>query len=708
MYIESLRLRNYRSFGDKGEVIRLDPRLTALIGSNGAGKTAIVSALQKLFGATAADRKLTREDVHFGPFEEPGPANASASGAGSVSPPPASDEDAAAALPGPDGAETQDLLKPVSERELEIEVILAFPELEKEATEDTSVVPQAFRSMSASGPGEPLKARIRLEGVWKYGVDEDDISTRVYWITSLSDVPFGERDISKVPFSAGDRKRFSVRYLPATRDGAAIIRQALRELLAWLEKYGDWSGGREPMASQWQDLQNLFDSMPAIEAVTQELATHWALLFDGPHLKEPRLTVLAREIQRALRDLTLTLGPGPSGRHRSVHELSEGQASLFYISLVITLLRLDRQIAGKAQKGFKEVESLRPWLTIIVLEEPENHLAPFYLSRMLNMMLDLTEDESAMGIITSHSPATVRRVTPQQVRHVRLCRKELTSHIRSIELPPAANDQYKFVQEAVQSHPELYFSHLVVLGEGRSEQIVLPLIARAHGKEYELDPSFVAFVPLGGRHVNHFWRLLHNLEIPFLTLLDYDLGRHGGGPLRIKYAVDQLALLGVTLPLLHRPADADGWKALPHPQLVEWAKWLRTKNVFYSAKLDLDMMLLRAFRPEYGIISGVNEVENAADYSKAVFGEKGQGLALYPPDAAPSQLDLARYDALFKSSSKPVSHIQVLSSLAPPRIREGCPEPLKALLDRARTLLSPPTDDAESVSENLAGTDAAS
>ena len=27
-------------------------------------------------------------------------------------------------------------------------------------------------------------------------------------------------------------------------------------------------------------------------------------------------------------------------------------------------------------------------------------------------------------------------------------------------------------------------------------------------------------VPLGGRHVNHFWRLVHDLAIPHLTLLD--------------------------------------------------------------------------------------------------------------------------------------------------------------------------------------------
>ena len=52
--------------------------------------------------------------------------------------------------------------------------------------------------------------------------------------------------------------------------------------------------------------------------------------------------------------------------------------------------------------------------------------------------------------------------------------------------------------------------------------------------------SFVAIVPLGGRHVQHFWRLLKQLGIPYATLLDLDLGRKGGGFGRIKTAIEKL------------------------------------------------------------------------------------------------------------------------------------------------------------------------
>ena len=89
------------------------------------------------------------------------------------------------------------------------------------------------------------------------------------------------------------------------------------------------------------------------------------------------------------------------------------------------------------------------------------------------------------------------------------------------------------MREAVEAFPELYFARLVILGEGDSEQVVLPRMLEAAG--VLLDLRCVSVVPLGGRHVNHFWRLLSSLDIPYLTLLDLDTARHrrrmGKGPL---------------------------------------------------------------------------------------------------------------------------------------------------------------------------------
>ena len=89
-------------------------------------------------------------------------------------------------------------------------------------------------------------------------------------------------------------------------------------------------------------------------------------------------------------------------------------------------------------------------------------------------------------------------------------------------MPSDDEEAAKFVRGAMLAFPELYFARFVLLVEGDSERIVLPKLAKV--LDLLIDPAFVAIVPLGGRHVQHFWRLLSHLGIPYATLLDLELG----------------------------------------------------------------------------------------------------------------------------------------------------------------------------------------
>lgn len=348
------------------------------------------------------------------------------------------------------------------------------------------------------------------------------------------------------------------------------------------------------------------------------------------------------------------------------------------------------ELAKTPTIGFRQIDKARPWLTILAVEEPENHLAPFYLSRMVNLLGEQAAGDGVMTLLTTHSASALRRVTPEQVRYVRQDLNTLTSSVRVIVLPPKKSDAYKFIQEAVTSHPELYFARLVILGEGRSEEVVLPRIARALDPDMELDPSFVAFVPLGGRHVNHFWRLLSGLQIPYVTLLDYDLGRHGGGARRLRYAVEQLR--EVKAEGLNPPAEPKTWDGYDATMLASTRTWLQSRNVFYSAELDLDMMMLQAFSSVYGVIADVDATTVVANsFGETVFGKSGPGIAAYTAGAAPTDLQQAQYASLFKGGSKPVSHVDALSRLDDATIKAGAPAPLRALFVRCGELLTPET-----------------
>jgi len=115
MHIESVTIKNFRCFGEEPTKITLVPDVTILIGANGAGKSAFVEALRRLFGLSREERTLTRNDVHFGPGETP---------------------------------------EVVGQREVFIDVVFAFPELTVATPAALQTVPEVFKVMTAAGPGQ--------------------------------------------------------------------------------------------------------------------------------------------------------------------------------------------------------------------------------------------------------------------------------------------------------------------------------------------------------------------------------------------------------------------------------------------------------------------------------------------------------------------------------------------------------------------------
>lgn len=326
---------------------------------------------------------------------------------------------------------------------------------------------------------------------------------------------------------------------------------------------------------------------------------------------------------------------------------------------------------------------------MIAIEEPENSLAPFYLSRIIRQVEDFTKRERAQAVVSSHSPSIMGRVDPAQVRHFQLDRSERVTRVNPIRLPKAEEDAAKFVREAVRAYPELYFARFVVLGEGASEEVVLPRLAEA--LQLPIDRSFVAIVPLGGRHVNHLWRLLTDLAIPHATLLDIDIGRAGGGWGRIKTACVQLLENGLDPAKLfgnqlHSSGPSQNLAAFDSyvvntdslETLKGWAVWLRQFGVFFCWPLDLDYSMLRALPKAYCFLEpGRAGPGGKGEPTSAVLGEEGDA-STYADTVSQDAFRWYRY--LFLGRGKPSTHVRVLSTLDAPTLRGNVPEELQALL----------------------------
>ena len=641
MFVERLILNGFRCFPHESRRIDLSAGLTAFVGANGAGKTAVMQALSRLFGVTDRDRRMRRQDFHI-PVDESSPPR---------------------------------------ERSLFIEAIISFPELDAEGLDD-SAIPQFFQQMAAEENGK-LKCRMRLDATWTDdGTLDGAVEQKSYVIRTLG--AFDESD--RIDLRPTDRSRIQMIYVPAARDAASQVDAFLRGRL-W--RAINWSAEvREIFDLAGATVNDTFNQQSAIDRVTKAMKTRWQEVHSAGTDTAPLLRPIDMRFHEFIRKVEVVFHPDEAGRERALEDLSDGQRSLFHIALTAAMLDVEGYVAGHpADAGFQADTVPFPALTLIAVEEPENHLAPFYLSRIVRQIENLTGGTRAQAVISSHSASILARVDPTQVRHFRLDLTDRTARVSAIRLPESAEDASKFVREAVRTYPELYFARFVVLGEGASEEVVLPRLADALG--FAIDRSFVAVVPLGGRHVNHLWRLLNDLDIPYATLLDLDWGRAGGGWGRIKTVCAQLLVNGETPGAVFDtaldPAGSDatlakfeGYDPSRYADLNTWVQWLKKFHVYFCSPLDLDYLMLQAFSSAY-MMAEPGKIGPSAkgDPRIAVLGEDGQPW-LY---GAEHDLNLRWYRYLFLGRGKPSTHVRVLSALNSTALKGGMPAVLIELLD---------------------------
>ena len=205
--------------------------------------------------------------------------------------------------------------------------------------------------------------------------------------------------------------------------------------------------------------------------------------------------------------------------------------------------------------------------------------------------------------------------------------------------------------------------------------LVLPRVLAASG--IAEDDASVSVVPLGGRHVNHFWRLLSDLEIPHVTLLDLDYGRYQGGYGRLMYVVNQLSAVGEIEEEKYNIHQYEGCILFGEPVPESTLEDFEAKGVFFSEPIDFDMMMINAY-PDFYNISDAERVDPDNNSIKSVLGKSVENTSFLPKDIC--QLFDA-YRKRFKSNSKPATHLDALARMDDKELLDNLPEPLKHLVD---------------------------
>ncbi|WP_329844528.1 ATP-dependent nuclease [Veillonella atypica] len=571
MKLSKLKLCNYRCFGNDEQTIKIE-NITSFIGNNSSGKTAALSALNCLFSEISSERILKRSDFHL-------PKDIR-----------------------PELQESQDMY---------IEAVFTFDELEEGTEEESYAIPYFSNYLVVDDCEETPYLRVRLEATWQNSNNiEGAIESKIYYITCSETQDITDED--KFVASRKDLDCIRVIYVPAVRDPSKQLRNVSGTMMYQLMNSINWSQAiKEKVKGKIQELNNHFLEEKGIEIISSSIRTQWESYDNDIRYSDAQLRFNSIDIESAIKKSEVVFSPTITGKEYGVDDLSDGLRSLFYISLVDSILDAEAKIQQQIETGDDDIASnyRPPVLTIIALEEPENHIAPHLMGQLVSNLINISSKHNAQTILTSHSTAIIKRLEPEKLRYFRFNISDCVTKVNSIILPDKEKmaDQYKFIKEAVKAYPELYFAKVVILGEGDSEEIILPKIWSV--KNGDIDLSGISVVPLGGRHVNHFWRLLKNLDIPYITLLDLDRERVGGGWGRIKYVLEQLLklnykkedLLRVKSGILsdERLKKMHTWDSGEVEILQGWINRLEKYNVFFSTPLDIDFMMLEKYENIY-------------------------------------------------------------------------------------------------------------
>ena len=686
MRLSKLKLMNYRCFGSEEQVILIDD-LTTFIGNNSAGKTAALSALNCMFSENSGDRILKRSDFHL-PKEM-----------------------------APDEMESQNLY---------IEAFFEFEELQSETGGGEYAIPIFFQHLVVDNPGGLPYLRIRLEAAWeKSSTIEGSIDSKISYITCPESVEIEETHYT--PAARRDLDKIRVVYIPAVRDPSRQLKNASGTMMYQVMSSINWSEETKGnVKAKIKELNEQFEGEKGVSMFGTSLAEQWKAYDSDDRYSTASLRFNSTDIETSIRKTEVVFEPTETGKEYTIDQMGDGLRSLFYISLVDSILDVEGKMQREIEADPENTSFSRkpPILTIVALEEPENHIAPHLLGKLVGNLRNIASKSNAQAIMTSHSPAIVKRVDPENLRYFRMDKDLLASKVRSITLPEKENaqDQYKYIKEAVRAYPELYFAKLVILGEGDSEEIILPKYWEALNGS--VDVGGISIVPLGGRHVNHFWRLLNDLQIPHITLLDLDREREGGGWGRIRYVLKQLLANGHDRrELLNTESgvmtdeELDGmleWNISDTKLMQAWLDWLEKYNVFFSAPLDIDFMMLEQMEVEYKkslettegprleVTIGeekkrilIQTIEGTDDYRteyetrikkdiKSTLKEEGGDGSTY---SAEQQKLMVWYTYFFLNRGKPSTHIAVLSRLSDEAIKNNIPSVLKRLMETAERIL---------------------
>lgn len=317
----------------------------------------------------------------------------------------------------------------------------------------------------------------------------------------------GGPSADRTPVSAQILESLSVTFLPALRDAEAALAPGVKSRLALLLR----DMVKRAASKTKTDIENIFrnanqdleeqklisDVKTSLQATTKSIA--------GTDYAPSAIRASGVELDRILRTLRVQMENGP------IDDLSAnglGYNNLLYIAVILEHLKVPD--ADECP--------------LLLVEEPEAHLHPQLTMLLAEYLANQVPGRATpQTIVTTHSPTLAASIPPSRVHVLFTDTSRKVPRCNSIAKAGMDEAEEMALQRMLDiTRATLYFAKGVILVEGISESLLLPVLAKR--LNHDLAKLHVSVIPICGVAFETFSKLLHPdaLGIPAVFITDAD------------------------------------------------------------------------------------------------------------------------------------------------------------------------------------------
>lgn len=321
------------------------------------------------------------------------------------------------------------------------------------------------------------------------------------WNTSIDTAVCGR----KQSFTADMQSYIACFYMDAQRD-------ILDDIKSKKSYFGRATSGRDMPEEIVRDIETQLNDINAkLVANTPAFSDTQSMIAEIGRVvgsKDSQLTI--EPISRSLNDLHRGMDVKFSdGRGPSLSVAEHGMGTRSWISF-LTLSAYISYLIKTIKKDDDEAELF----AFLALEEPEAHLHSLAQKRLFGQIKTF----KGQKIISTHSSSIVAQAKIEDFIHLYKVDGRTTAH-------RIKNDDYKteevakIQREFILSKGDILFSTAVVLAEGITEELALPVYFNQYFG-YDANAAGVSILGIGGQNYKTFLRLLKDFHIPWFIFSD--------------------------------------------------------------------------------------------------------------------------------------------------------------------------------------------